>query len=122
MKNFKDLCVDLDNFFETNKDNIRINQYQSYLGLKDAIGNKYDELSADKVKEFTLLCVEKSGNEIDLYDYSSAIATAIYIDNVITLDEIKSVPSDYIIDCYRDERIYRVGDYKEDFEIEHDNF
>lgn len=122
MKNFKDLCVDLDNFFETNNDNIRINQYQSYLGLKDAIGNKYDELSADEVKEFTLLCVEKSGDGIALYDYSSAIATAIYIDNAITLDEIKSVPSDYIIDCYRDERKYRVGDYKEDFEIEHDNF
>ena len=121
MKNFKNICLELDDFFEKNKDDISVNQYQSYLGLKEAIGTKFNELSSDEIKFFTSLCIEKSGDRIDIYDYSVAIATAIYIDDVITLDELEKISSDYIIECYEDDRIYRIGDYEEELEIEYDN-
>ena len=90
MRNFKNICLELDDFFEKNKDDISVNQYQSYLGLKEAIGTKFNELSSDEIKFFTSLCIEKSGDRIDIYDYSTAIATAIYIDDVITLDELEN--------------------------------
>lgn len=121
MRNFKNICLELDDFFEKNKDDISVNQYQSYLGLKEAIGTKFNELSSDEIKFFTSLCIEKSGDRIDIYDYSTAIATAIYIDDVITLDELEKISSDYIIECYEDDRIYRIGDYEEELEIEYDN-
>lgn len=121
MRNFKNICLELDDFFEKNKDDISVNQYQSYLGLKEAIGTKFNELSSDEIKFFTSLCIEKSGDRIDIYDYSAVIATAIYIDDVITLDELEKISSDYIIECYEDDRIYRIGDYEEELEIEYDN-
>lgn len=121
MRNFKNICLELDDFFEKNKDDISVNQYQSYLGLKEAIGTKFSELSSDEIKFFTSLCIEKSGDRIDIYDYSTAIATAIYIDDVITLDELEKISSDYIIECYEDDRIYRIGDYEEELEIEYNN-
>lgn len=121
MRNFKNICLELDDFFEKNKDDISVNQYQSYLGLKEAIGTKFNELSSDEIKFFTSLCIEKSSDRIDIYDYSAAIATAIYIDDVITLDELEKISSDYIIECYEDDRIYRIGDYEEELEIEYDN-
>lgn len=121
MRNFKNICLELDDFFEKNKDDISVNQYQSYLGLKEAIGTKFNELSSDEIKFFTSLCIEKSDDRIDIYDYSTAIATAIYIDDVITLDELEKISSDYIIECYEDDRIYRIGDYEEELEIEYNN-
>lgn len=121
MKDFKKICLELDEFFEKNKDDISVNQYQSYLGLKEAIGDKFNELSSDEIKHFTFLCIEKSGEGIDLYDYSADIATAIYIDNVITLDKLEEIPSDYIIECYEDKKIYRIGNYEEELENEYDD-
>ena len=121
MNDFKKICLELDEFFEKNKDDISVNQYQSYLGLKDAIGDKFSELSSDEIKHFTFLCIEKSGDGIDIYDYSADIATAIYIDNVITLDKLEEIPSDYIIECYEDKKIYRIGNYEEELENEHDD-
>ncbi|MBO5095741.1 MAG: hypothetical protein J6D28_00960 [Bacilli bacterium] len=121
MKDFKKICLELDEFFDKNKDDISVNQYQSYLGLKEAIGDKFKKLTSEDIKYFTFLCIEKSGVGVDIYEFSAAIATAIYIDNVITLDKLENVPSDYIIECYEDERIYRIGDYEEEIENEHDD-
>lgn len=122
MKNFKDICLELDDFFEKNKDDISANQYQSYLGLKSAVGRKINKLSSDEIKQFTSQCVEKSYDGLDIYDYSAAIAVAIYIDKAITLERLEKVPTDYIIECYNDDRIYRIGNYEEDLEMEHDDF
>lgn len=74
-----------------------------------------------KLNFLHLYVSKKSGDRIDIYDYSAAIATAIYIDDVITLDELEKISSDYIIECYEDDRIYRIGDYEEELEIEYDN-
>ena len=89
--------------------------------IKEAIGDKFKKLTSEDIKYFTFLCIEKSGVGVDIYEFSAAIATAIYIDNVITLDKLENVPSDYIIECYEDERIYRIGDYEEEIENEHDD-
>ena len=53
MKDFKKLCLELDELFEKNKADISVNQYQSYLGLKEAIGDKFEELTSEDIKYFT---------------------------------------------------------------------
>ncbi len=108
MNNQLEIFRSLDDYF-SKIDNFNIYQYLYYSGIT-SVDAKIEDKDILSLME---ICSEVCGDYTDPIDVGKAMAEIVYVENYITLDELKKIPSEDIHQLYFEGKLYRIEYLKE---------
>lgn len=105
-KKIREYCDKIEEF--------HIYDYLYFIGIT----NVKDDLNDKEILDLMEIISSVCGDYTDPITVAQDLTSSVYVDNYVTLEQLKKIPAEEIINMYYDGKIYRLEGYVKDQEEE----